>query len=69
MIEALIAGERDPHVLAELAKGRMRSKRPALVQVTRPGFHAHSVTCVLGSIEVTRDGAVGLTRGDEPYAG
>jgi transposase len=30
MIEALIAGERDPQVLAELAKGRMRPKRDAL---------------------------------------
>jgi transposase len=28
MIEALIAGERDPRVLAELARGRMRVKRP-----------------------------------------
>ena len=32
MIEALIAGERDPQVLAELARGRMRVKRPRLVR-------------------------------------
>ena len=31
MLEALIAGQRDPKVLAELAKGRMRGKRAALV--------------------------------------
>jgi hypothetical protein len=30
MIEALIAGERDPAVLADLARGRMRSKIPDL---------------------------------------
>jgi transposase len=30
MLEALIAGEQDPAVLAELARGRMRSKRPEL---------------------------------------
>ena len=28
MIEALIAGERDPQVLAELARGRMRPSTP-----------------------------------------
>lgn len=32
MIEALIAGERDPAVLAELAKGRMRSKIAELTE-------------------------------------
>jgi hypothetical protein len=31
MLEALIAGQRDPKVLAELARGRMRGKRGALV--------------------------------------
>jgi transposase len=30
MLEALIAGEQDPATLAELARGRMRSKRPEL---------------------------------------
>jgi transposase len=30
MLEALIAGEQDPAVLADLARGRMRSKRPEL---------------------------------------
>lgn len=28
MLEALIAGERDPQVLAELARGKLRIKRP-----------------------------------------
>jgi transposase len=41
MIEALIAGERDPQVLAELARGRMRRKRPALVEALRGRFTTH----------------------------
>jgi transposase len=32
MLRALIAGERDPRVLAELARGRMRSKVPLLAE-------------------------------------
>ncbi len=41
MIEALIRGERDPHVLAELARGRMRSKRAALVEALTGRFDDH----------------------------
>jgi len=41
MIEALIAGERDPEVLAELARGRMRVKRAALVEALTGRFDAH----------------------------
>jgi hypothetical protein len=32
MIEALVTGERDPQVLADLGRGRMRVKHAALVQ-------------------------------------
>ena len=41
MIEALIAGERDPKALASLARGRMRSKHAALVQALTGRFDAH----------------------------
>jgi transposase len=41
MIEALIAGERDPEVLAELARGRMRVKKAALVEALTGRFDAH----------------------------
>jgi transposase len=41
MIEALIAGERDPQLLAELAKGRMRVKRPRLVRALTGRFDEH----------------------------
>ena len=41
MIEALIAGERDPDVLAGLAKGRMRVKIPELVRALHGRFAEH----------------------------
>lgn len=41
MIEALIAGERDPVVLADLAKARMRAKMPELVRALDCRFEAH----------------------------
>ena len=41
MIEALIAGERDPHVLAELALTRMRPKIPELRLALEGGFSDH----------------------------
>jgi transposase len=41
MIEALIAGERDPQVLAGLARGRMRVKHNALVEALTGQFDNH----------------------------
>ena len=41
MIEALIAGQRDPKQLAALARGRMRVKHAALVQALDGRFDAH----------------------------
>jgi transposase len=41
MIRALIAGERDPHVLAGLARGRMAAKRDALVEALTGMFDTH----------------------------
>jgi transposase len=41
MIDALIAGQRDPEVLAEMAKGRMRSKIPELQDALAGRFNAH----------------------------
>jgi transposase len=41
MIEALIAGERDPEVLAEMAKGRMRKKVERLGVALEGNFGAH----------------------------
>jgi len=41
MIEALIAGERDPTVLARLARGRMKAKYHALVEALTGRFDDH----------------------------
>jgi transposase len=41
MLRALVAGERDPGVLAELAKGRLRAKLPQLRQALRGRFGDH----------------------------
>ena len=41
MLEALIAGERDPKVLAGLARGRLRVKHAALVQALTGRFDDH----------------------------
>jgi transposase len=46
MLEALIAGERDPQVLAELAKGRLRAKLPQLRQALRGRFGGHHALLV-----------------------
>lgn len=41
MIEALIAGERDPDRLAQLAKGKLRNKIPELVKALNGRFDEH----------------------------
>jgi transposase len=54
MLAALVAGERDPGVLAELAKGRLRAKLPQLRQALRGrfrGHHALLIRLALGHLE------------------
>ncbi len=41
MLHALVAGERDPEVLAEMAKGVLRKKIPELRQALRGRFRDH----------------------------
>jgi transposase len=41
MLEALVGGERDPVVLAELARGVLRKKRPLLRQALKGRFSDH----------------------------
>ncbi len=46
MVEALIAGERDPAVLAQMAKSRMRGKIPQLEEALAGHFGAHhAIVC------------------------
>ncbi|MFL6271197.1 MAG: hypothetical protein ACJ75A_13805, partial [Actinomycetes bacterium] len=46
MLEALVAGERDPQVLAELAKGKLGKKLPQLRQALRGRFGDHHALLV-----------------------
>ena len=46
MLRALVAGERDPEVLAELAKGVLRKKIPLLRQALRGRFGQHHALLV-----------------------
>ncbi len=53
MLAALVAGERDPEVLAELAKGRLRKKIPELRQALRGRFRDHHALLLGLSLEHT----------------
>jgi transposase len=46
MLRALLAGERDPKVLAELARGRLRKRLPELRQALRGRFSGHHALLV-----------------------
>lgn len=51
MLKALVAGERDPEVLAEMAMGRMRAKIPELKQAMRGRFGAHHALMIDMALE------------------
>jgi transposase len=54
ILAALVAGERDPKTLAELAKGKLRKKLPQLRQALRGRFGEHHgllVGLALGHLE------------------
>jgi transposase len=53
MLRALLDGERDPKVLAELARGRLRSKLPALREALRGRFSAHHALLVRLALDHT----------------
>lgn len=46
MLEALVAGTKDPDILAELARGRLRSKIPTLRLALEGRFNAHHALIV-----------------------
>jgi transposase len=56
MLAALIAGERDPEVLAELARGVLRKKIPQLREALRGRFREHHATI----LRITMDHVVHL---------
>src|SRR3954451_5534327 len=66
MIEALIAGERDPRVLANLARGTMRNKIPDLAMACAGRFADHHA--LLARMHPPRSGPAVPPRGPVHYA-
>ncbi|HEY2176136.1 MAG TPA: IS110 family transposase [Mycobacteriales bacterium] len=64
MLAALVAGERDPHVLAELAKGTLRRKIPALRQALRGRFTDHHALLIGLALDHTAHLEQAITRLD-----
>ena len=61
IIEALIAGQRDPRALADLARGKLRPKIPQLTAALAGHFGAHHAivaACILGHLDFL-DAAIG----------
>jgi hypothetical protein len=76
MLAALVAGERDPKALAELAKGKLPKKLPQLRQALRGRFGDHHGLLV--GLALDHQGAPGRRhrrpgwphrRGDRPVRG
>jgi transposase len=65
MLEALIAGERNPDVLAELARGTLRKKIPALRQALRGRFRDHHALLIGLCLEHTDHLEAAIARLDE----
>lgn len=65
MLDALIAGERDPAVLAELARGTLRKKIPALRQALRGRFREHHALLIGLCLEHTDHLQAAIGRLDE----
>jgi transposase len=68
MIEALIAGERDPRALAHLARGKLNAKRAALLEALTGRFddhHAELARLLLDQIDACTDKIDRLTTGIE----
>jgi transposase len=64
MLDALVAGTTDPEVLADLAKGRLRAKLPALREALQGRFdrmHAMWIGSILAHIDFLDEQISGLT--------
>jgi transposase len=65
MVEALIAGERDPHVLADMALGKLRPKHAALIEALNGRFddhHAELARMLFDQIDALTDQIIRLGR-------
>ena len=75
MLASMIEGERDPLVLAEMAKGKMRRKIPELAQALEGHFdvhHAHLAASILNRLDLVEQALRGvdeaITVAFEPWA-
>jgi len=67
MLEALVSGTRDPEILANLAKGKLRNKLPALKQALAGSFkphHALIVSHILAHLDYLEE-TIAVLKGDE----
>jgi hypothetical protein len=76
MLDALVEGTTDPEVLADLAKGRLRQKIPALREALKGHFsshHAFMVGRILAHIDYLDESIADLKltdrAGDRPFFG
>ena len=64
MLEALVAGTTDPATLADLARGRLRQKVPALREALRGHYRAHHaflISQILAKVDFLEDAIATLT--------
>ena len=64
MLYALVAGERDPAVLADLAQKRLRVKIPALTESLTGHFDDHHALLIGGMLERLRQAEASLAQAD-----
>lgn len=62
MLEALVAGEQDPVVLADLAKRRLRTKIPALTEALNGRFTDHHAFMVEVHLDLIDQHTAAITR-------
>jgi transposase len=72
MLEALVSGTRDPAVLAELARGRLRNKLPELERALEGRFSAHHaliISTILAKLDFLEEAIAGLSEAIEVLIG
>jgi transposase len=65
MLEAMLAGERDPQILAGLARGKMREKIPQLADALAGRFRSEHHGLMVAQMLVHRRFSRRLDRGDD----
>ena len=69
MLDALVAGERDPVVLADMAKSRLRNKIPQLTEALTGRFSEHHAFLVQIQLDLIDQRAKAIDEGHGPHRG